>query len=52
MRELLLTSIEFAGLWKTIFGICLIGTFYVVTLITLALLAKKLVLDTKELLRR
>lgn len=52
MKDLLLTSIEFAGLGKTILGICLISTFYIVTLITLVLAVKSLINQTKEIIKR
>lgn len=52
MKDLLLTSIEFAGLTKTIMGICLISTFYIVTIITMVLIVKKIISDTKEIIRR
>ena len=52
MKELFLTSVEFAGLWKTLFGILLISTFYIITLITLVLIVKKLISDTKRLISK
>ena len=48
MKELFLTSVEFAGLTKTLFGICLISLFYIITLITMVLIIKKLINNTKK----
>lgn len=52
MKELFLTSVQYAGLFRTLFGICLISLFYIITLITMVLLSKKLIVDTKNLLTK
>lgn len=52
MKKLFLTSVEFAGLARTLFGICLISLFYIITLITMVLIIKNLINNTKNLLTK